>query len=77
MDEDGFVSKAEMLYIVDAIYRMVADVTINETATERVDRVFAEMDLDKDNLLSFEEFQVGAHKDPLIINSLSLYSSLV
>jgi Ca2+-binding EF-hand superfamily protein len=77
LDEDGFVSKPEMLYIVDAIYRMVGDTYFEGTPQDRVDRIFAEMDLDCDELLSFEEFLAGAQKDPLILNSLSLYSSLV
>ncbi|KAL2916940.1 Calcium-binding protein NCS-1 [Polyrhizophydium stewartii] len=81
LDEDGFISKAEMLCIVDAIYRMVgttAGLPADElTPEQRVDKVFTTMDLDGDGRLSVQEFKDGAKRDPSILDALGLYSGLV
>ncbi|KAJ2993715.1 hypothetical protein HDV02_002118 [Globomyces sp. JEL0801] len=49
LDEDGYISQAEMLAIVDSIYRMVGqtnDLPDDEkTPTDRVEKVFRLMDL--------------------------------
>ncbi|KAJ3306214.1 hypothetical protein HDV03_000134 [Kappamyces sp. JEL0829] len=48
LDEDGFISQAEMLAIVDSIYRMVGQTQVlpddEATATLRVEKVFRLMD---------------------------------
>lgn len=48
LDEDGFISQAEMLAIVDSIYRMVGQTQVlpddEATATLRVQKVFRLMD---------------------------------
>ena len=49
LDEDGFISRAEMLCIVDAVFRMLeptADLPESEnTPQKRVDKIFKTMDL--------------------------------
>jgi Ca2+-binding EF-hand superfamily protein len=49
LDEDGFISQAEMLAIVDSIYRMVGQSQPlpedEATAPMRVEKVFKLMDL--------------------------------
>ncbi|KAI8893716.1 hypothetical protein BC833DRAFT_607457 [Globomyces pollinis-pini] len=81
LDEDGYISQAEMLAIVDSIYRMVGqtnDLPDDEkTPTDRVEKVFRLMDLDQDGLLSLQEFVNGGQLDPTILNSLNLYSGLI
>ena len=48
MDNDGFIDRAEMVKIVDAIYSMVGnllDLPVDEdTPEKRVDKIFAQMD---------------------------------
>ncbi|KAI8918064.1 hypothetical protein BC831DRAFT_131323 [Entophlyctis helioformis] len=81
LDEDGYIGEAEMLCIVDAIYRMMGTTTglpeDESTPEMRVAKVFAAMDLDRDGRLSFEEFKLGSASDPLIMDALGLYSGLI
>ncbi len=48
LDNDGFITKEEMVNIVDAIYCMVGDVldlpVDEDTPQKRVDKIFAQMD---------------------------------
>ncbi|KAH6560056.1 hypothetical protein BASA50_003205 [Batrachochytrium salamandrivorans] len=81
LDEDGYIGKAEMLCIVDAIYRMIGTtegLPYDEITPElRVAKVFSMMDLDNDGRLSMEEFKLGSKLDPSIASSLDLYSGLI
>jgi neuronal calcium sensor 1 len=81
LNHDGFISRAEMLRIVDAIYRMVGDsVPMREDETtpeKRVEKLFTLMDKDHDGRLSRQEFIEGCQKDPLICQALNIYDRLV
>ena len=60
MDKDGFVTREEMLHIVEAFYRMmgksVAMPTDESSPEMRVDKIFRELDKDNDDKLSLDEF---------------------
>ncbi|CAH2316003.1 neuronal calcium sensor 1 [Pelobates cultripes] len=69
LDNDGFITRNEMLDIVDAIYQMVGNtVELPEeenTPEKRVDRIFAMMDKNSDGKLTLQEFQEGDHSPQL------------
>nr|XP_023421309.1 neuronal calcium sensor 1 [Cavia porcellus] len=81
LDNDGYITRNEMLDIVDAIYQMVGNtVELPEeenTPEKRVDRIFAMMDKNADGKLTLQEFQEGSKADPSIVQALSLYDGLV
>ncbi|CAB3986283.1 Neuronal calcium sensor 1 [Paramuricea clavata] len=81
LDNDGFITRGEMLNIVESIYKMVSNmVSLPEeenTPEKRVNKIFNLMDKNKDDRLSMEEFREGSKSDPTIVQALSLYDGLV
>lgn len=80
-DEDGFISRDEMVKIVDAIYKMIGSmVTLppdENTPEKRVNKFFETIDKDKNDKISMDEFRAGTQKDPSIIQALSLTEGLI
>ncbi|KAI5477046.1 putative neuronal calcium sensor Ncs1 [Pseudohyphozyma bogoriensis] len=81
INNDGRISRQEMLQIVQSIYDMTGEMVKlppdEDTAEKRVNKIFAMMDLDANHELTFEEFKEGSKKDPTIVQALSLYDGLV
>eukprot|EP00053_Salpingoeca_punica_P012435 m.111296 g.111296 ORF g.111296 m.111296 type:complete len:191 (+) comp15949_c1_seq1:95-667(+) len=81
IDGDGFITREEMLSIVEAIYSMVGNMVKlpedENTPQKRVSKIFSLMDKDNDGKLSVQEFRDGAKKDPSIVSALTLYDGLV
>ncbi|KAJ3035831.1 Neuronal calcium sensor 1 [Rhizophlyctis rosea] len=81
IDNDGFITRDEMLRIVEAIYKMVGSMVKlppdEDTPEKRVNKIFELMDLNGDGRLDLDEFREGSKKDPTIIQALNLYDNLV
>jgi len=81
LDNDGYITKTEMLSIVESIFSMVGE-SVNLPAEEntpqkRVDKIFSLMDKNGDGRLTQEEFLIGAKSDQSIVQALSVYDGLV
>jgi len=81
IDGDGTITYDEMLQIVQSIYKMTGSMvklpTDEDTPEKRVDKIFSNMDRDKDAKLTYDEFVEGSKQDPTIVQALSLYDGLV
>ncbi|CAE6522581.1 unnamed protein product [Rhizoctonia solani] len=77
IDGDGFITYDEMLQIVRSIYKMTGQMVKlpadEDTPEKRVDKIFKNMDRDKDARLTYDEFVEGSKQDPTIVQALSLY----
>ncbi|XP_035829277.1 neuronal calcium sensor 1 [Aplysia californica] len=76
LDKDGLITKAEMVEIVDSIYLMVGNLIDlppdEDTPQKRVNKIFAQMDLNHDDKLSKNEFREGSKCDPWIVQALAI-----
>ena len=70
-NNNGYISKDEMLLIVKAIYQMNGVPDYHQVAEDRVEKIYRDMDTNDDGQLSFPEFLVLARLDPLVLNTLS------
>lgn len=81
VDGNGVVTRAEMLEIVRAVYKMIGNAVAlspdEDTPEKRVDKIFAAMDRRGSGVLSLEDFCAGADNDPAVLQALSLYDGLV
>lgn len=72
---DGYITRKEMLVIMSAIYEMLHNgQTIQRIVDRHVDKVFEKMDVDKDGVISREEFMNSCKNDSIIQNQLAMFN---
>nr|CUU97719.1 hypothetical transcript [Hymenolepis microstoma] len=74
LDGDGYISRSEMLQVVKAIYKMIGptvvarEMPVEESTPElRTKRLFAAMDRDGDERISYSDFVEGVRADAEIL----------
>ncbi|CAL4068630.1 unnamed protein product [Meganyctiphanes norvegica] len=77
LDGNEYISRDEMLEIVQTIFKMI-DKESEEVTTpeEYTDNVFNNMDKNADNKISLEEFIEGAKSDPSLIKLMAIPEAL-
>lgn len=73
IDGNGYITKSEIISIVESIQKMVGALDDSSTSEERVVEVFAMFDTNNDGKLSMEEFLAGAKKDKIFMKMLQSY----
>ncbi|XP_067125792.1 Kv channel-interacting protein 4-like [Centruroides vittatus] len=78
---DGYITKQEMLNIVSAIYDMLGhytDPAVDEySAMEHVEKVFNQIDSNKDGVITFDEFMAWCQKDEARTRSLLMLDTIL
>ncbi|KAJ8025562.1 Kv channel-interacting protein 4 [Holothuria leucospilota] len=78
---DGYITREEMLSVVQAIYDMMgkySEPTAEDiTPGEHVERVFQKMDINRDGVVSIEEFIDCCKKDETITRSMHVFDTIL
>ncbi|KAI9596248.1 hypothetical protein BDF19DRAFT_421785 [Syncephalis fuscata] len=65
LDRDGFITHEELSRVMTELYAPFCTEDQNLQMQKVVNRVFADLDVDGDNRLSFAEFHLSAMKEPI------------
>ncbi|KOB75901.1 Uncharacterized protein OBRU01_05739, partial [Operophtera brumata] len=76
---DGYITKEEMTEIVNAIYdlmgRIVDPNVDDEIVRDKVEKLFQKMDLNRDGVLTIDEFLDCCLRDEALIRSMGVFDS--
>ena len=72
IDGNGYVTKTEILSIVQSIQKMVGALDAN-ASEEKLHKIFTMFDTNRDGKLSLAEFIEGAKKDSTFMQMLQVY----
>ncbi|KAG7201278.1 hypothetical protein KM043_004056 [Ampulex compressa] len=77
LNGDGRITRREMLAIVTAIYEMVHNgQAFQRMVNAHVDRFFERIDVDRDGVISKEEFMASCKNDAVIRSQLKMFDRL-
>ncbi|CAL4214834.1 unnamed protein product, partial [Meganyctiphanes norvegica] len=81
VNRDGFITKPEMVEVVDAIYQMLGRQTEPQVpanaASEHVERIFHLIDSNKDGAITMEELGNWVARDDTFIESLGMFDTVL
>ncbi|XP_072917167.1 calsenilin-like isoform X1 [Hemitrygon akajei] len=81
INNDGYITKEEMLVIVQSIYSMMGRYTHpvihQDTPCEHVEKFFQKMDRNQDGVVTIEEFLETCQKDENIMHSMQLFENII
>lgn len=81
INKNGQITKRQLLDIVSSIYAMMGMSTepiIDETtAREHVERVFSKMDLNRDGVITLEDFLHACLQDEEIVRGMAFFEALL
>ncbi|XP_076367731.1 A-type potassium channel modulatory protein KCNIP1-like isoform X2 [Tachypleus tridentatus] len=76
---DGYITKDEMFRIVTAVYdlmgKAVEPLADDLTTRERAEQVFQKLDLNKDGIVTFDEFLDSCTQDENITKSMNIFNT--
>lgn len=72
LNGDKFIDKTEFTWLVTWQYKVMGFHDYDDMVSTAVDVAFTEFDVDHDGRLSFQEFQVVATKQPMLIQTFKL-----
>nr|XP_042900365.1 Kv channel-interacting protein 1 [Parasteatoda tepidariorum] len=78
---DGYITKDEMSRIVQSIYELmgkaVEPMIEDHTTRDHVDRVFQKLDLNKDGVVTIEEFLDSCQRDENITRNMQVFNTIL
>uniref|UniRef100_UPI00398F474C calsenilin-like n=1 Tax=Pristiophorus japonicus TaxID=55135 RepID=UPI00398F474C len=81
INKDGYVTKEEMLAIIQSIYDMMGRYTYpilhQDTPIEHMERFFQKMDRNQDGIVTIDEFLETCRKDESIMHSMQLFENVI
>ncbi|XP_006824229.2 Kv channel-interacting protein 4-like [Saccoglossus kowalevskii] len=81
INQDGHITREEMCDIVHAIYEMMgkyAEAKGEElTPKEHAEKVFQKMDLNKDGVITIDEFMDSCKRDDNISRSMAMFDTVI
>ncbi|XP_066957671.1 calsenilin-like isoform X2 [Macrobrachium rosenbergii] len=80
INNDGYITKEELIDIVTSIYDLMGDQANpgidDNTAVHHVDKIFQKLDLNNDGVVTMDEFMEYCSKNESVIHSLNLFDEI-
>ncbi|XP_050713133.1 calsenilin-like isoform X2 [Eriocheir sinensis] len=80
INNDGYITKEELIDIVTSIYDLMGDQTSpaidDGTPIDHVERIFEKLDLNKDGVVTMDEFVEYCSKNENVIQSFNIFDEI-